>query len=97
MGAEREGNIFPNKFGYIDKTGKWVIKPIYDDAKDFINGVAIVKTNRGYGAINKSGEIVVEPKYYDYEYRNNSHSEDKIIFKDKAGKKYEYTLDGMLL
>lgn len=97
MGAEREGNIYPNKFGYIDKTGKWVIKPIYDDAKDFINGVAIIKTNRGYGAINKSGEIVVEPKYYDYNYRNNSHPDDKIIFKDKTGKEYEYTLDGKLL
>jgi hypothetical protein len=31
-----------NNFGYIDHTGDWVIKPIYDRATDYKNGIAEV-------------------------------------------------------
>lgn len=95
MGVERDDNIYPDKYGYIDKTGKWVIEPVYIDADDFVNGVAVVKTWRGYGAINKLGEIVVAPKYDGYDYR--AWHNDKIVFKDKDGKKYEYSLEGIAL
>lgn len=95
MGAERKDNIYPDKYGYIDKTGKWAIKPIYTDAGDFVNGVAVVQTSRGYGAINKSGEWVVEPKYYDYDYRG--WHKDSLVFKDKDGQTFEFTLTGEAL
>lgn len=54
-----------------------------------------MKTWRGYGAINKLGEIVVAPKYDGYDYR--AWHNDKIVFKDKDGKKYEYSLEGIAL
>ncbi len=95
MGADNSSNIFPDKYGYIDKTGKWVISAKYTDADDFLDGVAIVQTNKGYGAIDKQGEWIVEPEYDDYDYRG--WHKDKLVFKDKAGGKYEFTLNGEAL
>lgn len=95
MGAERSDNLYPNKFGYIDKTGKWVIKPIYTEANDFINGVAIIQTDDGYGAINKLGEIIVEPRYHEYDFWA-LHS-NKLVFKNESGEKFEYSLSGVAL
>lgn len=61
-----------NKYGYIDRTGKWVIKPQFNDALAFQEGLAVVeigvKAEDGWedslkGAINAKGEFVVKPKY----------------------------------
>lgn len=95
MGVERSDNIFPDEYGFIDKTGKWVIKPIYKELDHFKDGVAIVKTKYGYGAINKLGEIIVSPEYEIYESRN--WHEDKIVFKNENGDKFEFTLEGVAL
>lgn len=95
MGVERDDNVYPDRYGYIDIAGEWVIKPIYTEADDFKNGVAVVKNWRGYGVIDKLGNIIVEPEYDDYEPR--SWHEDKIVFKNDNGDKYEYTLDGVAI
>lgn len=58
--------IVNNKRGYIDRTGKVVIEPRFDGARDFSEGLASVATsNGGYkeGYIDKTGKIVVEPKW----------------------------------
>ena len=52
-----------NKYGYINKSGKWVIEPIFDEAYNFSQGLANVKTMRKYGFIDKSGNYVIEPKF----------------------------------
>ena len=52
------------KYGYIDKTGEFVIKPIYEKALFFENGLAIVGLNGKEGFINKKGEVVI-PLIYD--------------------------------
>lgn len=31
------------KYGFIDRTGKWVIKPVYERASDFNDGVSVVR------------------------------------------------------
>ena len=50
------------KWGYIDKTGKMVIKPQFDDAFNFEeNDWARVKVNDKYGYIDKSGKMIIEP------------------------------------
>lgn len=48
------------KIGYIDKTGKWVIKPEYDAAKSFdpVSGVARVKKDGRWSYIDQSGKIL---------------------------------------
>jgi hypothetical protein len=49
--------------GFIDKTGDLVIPPIYDEALDFFEGLAAVKTGGEWGYIDTSGEMVIEPNY----------------------------------
>lgn len=61
--AQVEGN-FPHfdKTGYVDKTGKIVIKPQYEFAGDFSDGLAAVWTKDGCGYINHAGSIVLRLK-----------------------------------
>lgn len=56
-------------YGYINKMGKVVIKPIYSEAQGFKDNVAIVskdeKYNGPYGVINLKGDYIFEPIYSD--------------------------------
>lgn len=51
------------KWGFINKSGKEVIKPEYDAASDFENGFARVKLNGRWGCINKKGKVAVPIEY----------------------------------
>lgn len=51
------------KFGFINSKGEIIIKPQFDDAEHFSNGLAPVKINNKWGFINETGEIVIEPKF----------------------------------
>ncbi len=49
-----------NHVGFIDTTGKIVIKPVYANCSDFINDLALVMDTSGKrGAINRNGEIII--------------------------------------
>ena len=52
-----------NKWGFIDSTGKFVIKPKFNSADNFNEGLALIKENNKYGFINKTGEYIVKPQY----------------------------------
>ena len=45
-------------WGYMDKTGEVVIKPWFDSAENFSEGLAKISTNKQYAFINKEGRIV---------------------------------------
>ncbi len=53
-------------YGYKSKNGNWLIKPEFDKAYRFENGIAWVRAKRGdrwlWGFINKEGKYVLEPK-----------------------------------
>lgn len=52
------------KWGYIDKTGNFVISPKFDEAEDFSSdGVAVVKIDESYGFIDKKGEFIISQKF----------------------------------
>lgn len=51
------------KWGLIDKSGKEVVKPKYDEAGNFSEDLAWVKLNEKYGFIDNSGKEVIKPKY----------------------------------
>lgn len=54
--------------GYVDKTGKVVIKPKYEYAGDFVNGKALVNISKGiYEIINNKGTIL-KKLYFDHLY-----------------------------
>jgi hypothetical protein len=50
--------------GYINKEGKEIIKPIYNEANRFKDGIAVVSFDEGlYGAIDLNGKYVYDPIY----------------------------------
>ncbi|HUU50204.1 MAG TPA: WG repeat-containing protein, partial [Nitrospinota bacterium] len=53
------------KWGYIDKTGKIVIKPEFYRVWPFSDGLAAVyvKEKEKWGYIDKTGKVVIEPKF----------------------------------
>lgn len=58
------------KWGYIDEKGKEVIKPIYNKAKSFSNGLAAVSNGEKWGFIDKEGELVIDYSFFDVDYFN---------------------------
>ena len=51
------------KYGFINPAGEFVIKPQFDYAVWFSDGVARVEIADKYGYINKAGEYVIKPQY----------------------------------
>jgi hypothetical protein len=60
--------------GYIDKSGNWVIQPIFDQAYPFSEGLAAVEIadasgRVGMGFINKTGKLVINSQFWEREDR----------------------------
>ncbi|MBL8124778.1 MAG: WG repeat-containing protein [Pyrinomonadaceae bacterium] len=51
------------KWGVIDKSGKFVLPPTYDDMVHFYEGLAAVKKDGKYGFIDGNGRLVIPPKF----------------------------------
>jgi hypothetical protein len=51
------------KWGYIDKTGKTVIEPQFDDIREFNEGLAAVQMGEQWGYINTQGTLVISPQF----------------------------------
>ena len=47
-----------DKVGFINRTGKFVIKPVYDDAMPFKDGCAAVNNNGKWGFIDENGKVL---------------------------------------
>ena len=60
-----------DKFGYVDKTGRFVIEARFDEAEDFKEGLAAVKVpvkvddalESKFGFIDKTGKMVIAPQF----------------------------------
>lgn len=65
--AEKDVELFPvsqgGKWGYIDKSGSLVIKPQYDMAWDFSEGLASVQVGMKRGYIDDKGAMVIATQY----------------------------------
>jgi len=65
--AEEQARLFPvkkdGKWGYIDRAGKIVIKPQFEDALILIEGLGPVKKDGKWGYVDKSGKIVIQPQF----------------------------------
>ncbi len=55
--------IKDSKYGFKDAKGNEVIKPVFDDANDFVNGKAAVKLNGKWGFLDKTGKLIVAHNY----------------------------------
>lgn len=63
--AMKEDN---EKWGFIDRTGKFVISPRFESSPNgyvdsFSDGMAMIKVDEKYGYIDRSGEFVIQPKF----------------------------------
>ncbi len=54
------------KWGFVDKSGYFVIKPQFDWASNFSEGLAAVMVGNKYGFIDETGAIVIKPRYTDF-------------------------------
>ena len=55
--------IANGKWGFINETGEEIVAYKFDGAKDFKEGIAVVRMGNGYGFINTKGKIVIPFKY----------------------------------
>lgn len=51
------------KYGYIDKSGKVVIQPQYDNTMGFNEGLAATSSGGKYGFIDTKGNWVIKPQF----------------------------------
>jgi hypothetical protein len=88
-----------DKVGFVSASGEVKIKPQFDEALPFSDGMAAVEIGDHWGFIGTSGKVVIPPKfdgaYYFREGVGNVQVGDTTVFIDKTGKElargYEYT------
>jgi hypothetical protein len=51
--------------GYLNRSGRIVIKPRFNDAGHFSEGLAPIEINSKWGYINRRGKIVIAPQVDD--------------------------------
>lgn len=54
---------FNNKYGYIDIDGRTRIAPVFDNAEDFREGLAVVRINNKYGYIDIRGKTRIQCRF----------------------------------
>jgi hypothetical protein len=78
------------KVGFIGKTGQYVIRPEFDAAWDFREGLAAVQLDGRWGFIDKTGRFVLRPQYERASYFAEGLAavgkDGKTIFVDRKGK-----------
>lgn len=53
----------PNEYGFIDKSGIFIIAPIFESVRSFYNGFAPVKISGKWGLIDKNGKPALNAIY----------------------------------
>lgn len=85
------------KFGYINKSGKVILKPQFDYAERFRDGCAVVRKGEQIGAINNKGKFEIELSSNEgFKQPDKSMRLDDLINLKKENKKYKLKEDGLL-
>jgi len=61
---ETDGPYIYTNYGFIDRSGKIVVAPTFDEVLPFVEGLSAVRQNDKWGFVDKSGKFVIEPKFY---------------------------------
>lgn len=72
-------------FHYINTSGTRVFSQSYQDAYPFADGLAFVMSGGKYGIIDKSGAMVVQPKFSYVDQEGFSNGFARILSKDQVG------------
>jgi hypothetical protein len=54
---------YENKYGFIDKKGKWIIEPSFDSLGIFYNGYATSYRDNKMGKIDSKGNLIIDHQY----------------------------------
>ena len=89
-----ENNLYivevEKKFGFVNKTGRIIIPLIYEDGRDFNEGVAAVKFGGKWGVIKENGSFLIKPQFEEitlfFEGLACIKIDNKYGFIDKTGK-----------
>lgn len=86
---------YQDKWGIIDKNGKWIIDPIYEsvDYKNWLKHIKVQGEN-GMGLLNMRGEIVIPLMYSSINKQKRTwiaQRESKIVLFSEDGKQSELT------
>lgn len=54
-----------NRWGFVDESGKPIIKPQFDFARNFSEGLAAVKQGDLWGYIDRTGKFIIPPQFLD--------------------------------
>ena len=73
------------KWGYKNRKGRVIIKPIYDYAEGYRKNAAKVSRKGKYGLIDEIGRVIVPVKYQEVQSQITGHY---VYFRVKKGKKY---------
>ncbi len=58
------GALLPTgTWGFIDESGKVIIKPQYEGCRSFSEGLAAVRFKGRWGYVSRSGKLVIEPRF----------------------------------
>ena len=79
-----------NLFGYIDKTGKLVIQPIYTRGWNFRNGNVIVEFHEKLGVINQSDLPILPPEFDQIKFAGD----DNVILARKGDDAFAFDMSG---
>ena len=89
-----------DEWGFIDKSGEFVIAPKYFDAGPFFNGVAPVSIEKegmrehcGWGFIDKNGREIV-PLEYDMPSDKPYHTAHGLLHLERNGEDFSFDLTG---
>jgi hypothetical protein len=52
------------KWGFIDKSGSWAIRPTFDRARRFHDGLAAVRVGTKWGYIKHDGTFAIKPQFW---------------------------------
>ena len=55
--------MYKGKYGFINGSGKVVIKPQYDKVGFFEDDIVYVKKNKKAGYLDKKGKVIMELNY----------------------------------
>jgi WG containing repeat len=79
------------RWGFIDRAGKFVIKPQFDEVYGFSEGLGRVVVNRKWGFIDRQGKFVVEPQFkgaywFSEGFASVALENDQRVFIDHSGR-----------
>ena len=88
------------KYGFINDRGELMVDTVYDNAKEFSEGLSAVKKDGLWGYIDKTGAVVIQPEYQEVTSFNNNKAD--VLVKDsgwhiidQSNKRIYYTSDAI--